>query len=71
MTAYAQAIGATPALPTNTGEMDRLPQDYADMLGCEEVQAWAVEEERDLTVHVATKPRQTLQELWPSLAGRN
>ncbi|MBA3344433.1 MAG: glycosyltransferase family 39 protein [Gemmatimonadales bacterium] len=159
MAAYAQAIGATPALRTNTGQMDQLPQDYADMLGWEEqvatvaevyhalppadraravivggnygeagaidffgprlglpaavspagsywffgpgqkpgevvvtigpsreqliplfesvraaarvVQPWAVEEERDLTVHVATNPRQTLQEIWPSLAGQN
>jgi hypothetical protein len=32
---------------------------------------WAVEEERHLTIHVATGPRTTLQRLWPSLAGRN
>jgi 4-amino-4-deoxy-L-arabinose transferase-like glycosyltransferase len=36
MARYVQAIGATPALRTNTGELDRLPQDYADMLGWEE-----------------------------------
>jgi hypothetical protein len=33
--------------------------------------AWAVEEERRLTVNVGTRPRTTLQRLWPSLAGRN
>jgi len=33
--------------------------------------AWTVEEERNLTVNVATRPRTTLQQLWPSLAGRN
>jgi 4-amino-4-deoxy-L-arabinose transferase-like glycosyltransferase len=32
---------------------------------------WAVEEERDLIINVATGPRTTLQRLWPSLAGRN
>jgi hypothetical protein len=35
MAAYAEAIGATEALRTNTGELERLPQDYADMLGWE------------------------------------
>jgi 4-amino-4-deoxy-L-arabinose transferase-like glycosyltransferase len=159
MAAYVAAIGATPALRTNTGELERLPQDYADMLGWEEqVRAvagayhalpeaerreavilagnygeagaidlfgpklglppavsptgsywffgpgdlpgrtvvligptredlapffdslevaghagdpWAVAEERDLTIFVARRPRQTLQEVWPALAGRN
>jgi 4-amino-4-deoxy-L-arabinose transferase-like glycosyltransferase len=33
--------------------------------------AWAVPEEQSLAVHVATRPRTTLQQLWPSLAGRN
>jgi 4-amino-4-deoxy-L-arabinose transferase and related glycosyltransferases of PMT family len=33
MTEYAHAIGATSALRTNQGQLDRLPQDYADMLG--------------------------------------
>ncbi|MBA3556291.1 MAG: hypothetical protein H0W29_16270 [Gemmatimonadales bacterium] len=33
--------------------------------------AWAVEEERDLTVYVVRKPRRTLQEVWPELAGEN
>jgi 4-amino-4-deoxy-L-arabinose transferase-like glycosyltransferase len=33
--------------------------------------AWAVPEERSLTVHVGTRPRTTLQRLWPELAGRN
>jgi 4-amino-4-deoxy-L-arabinose transferase-like glycosyltransferase len=33
--------------------------------------AWAVPEERSLTIHVGTRPRTTLQQLWPSLAGRN
>ena len=32
---------------------------------------WAVEEERHLTINVATGARRTLQALWPSLAGRN
>jgi len=32
---------------------------------------WTVEEERNLTVNVGTRPRTTLQKLWPSLAGRN
>ncbi len=159
MAEYAQAIGATAALRTNTGEIERLPQDYADMLGWEEqvtavagvyrrlpagdrrraviiagnygeagaldffgprhglpgavspagsywffgpgdlpgevavtigatredlsafydslqtatriTNAWAVEEERDLTVYVVRKPRRTLQEVWPELAGEN
>jgi hypothetical protein len=35
MAAYARAIGATEALRTNTGRVERLPQDYADMLGWE------------------------------------
>lgn len=33
MTAYTDAIGASEANRTNRGEMDKLPQDYADMLG--------------------------------------
>jgi 4-amino-4-deoxy-L-arabinose transferase-like glycosyltransferase len=33
--------------------------------------AWAVPEERSLTVHVGSRARTTLQQLWPSLAGRN
>lgn len=33
--AYASRIGAAPALRTNRGAMDRLPQDLADMLGWE------------------------------------
>ncbi len=32
---------------------------------------WAVAEERDLTIFVARAPRQTLQEVWPALAGRH
>ena len=36
MATYIQAIGATPALRTNSGGVERLPQDYADMLGWEE-----------------------------------
>ena len=32
---------------------------------------WAVEEERDLTIFVARRPRGTLQEVWPTLAQRN
>lgn len=35
MASYARTIGATEALRTNTGELGRLPQDYADMLGWE------------------------------------
>lgn len=159
MARYARAIGATSALRTNTGELGRLPQDYADMLGWEEQTAamarvyralppdqreqavllagnygeagaldffgpryglpgavspagsywffgpgnkpgevtvtigidredlerffdsvapaarvrepWAVEEEQDLTVYLATRPRLTLKQVWPTLAGRN
>jgi hypothetical protein len=159
MASYARTIGATPALRTNTGELGRLPQDYADMLGWEEQTAavsgvyrelapeqreravllagnygeagaldffgpryglpsavspagsywffgpgsksgevtvtigidrsdlerffdsvapaarvrepWAVTEEQDLTIYVATRPRLTLQQIWPTLAGRN
>jgi 4-amino-4-deoxy-L-arabinose transferase-like glycosyltransferase len=32
---------------------------------------WAVEEERRVTINVARGARTTLQQLWPSLAGRN
>ncbi len=32
---------------------------------------WTVEEEQDITVYVCEDPHVTLQELWPSLAGRN
>jgi hypothetical protein len=32
---------------------------------------WAVAEERDLIVLVARRPRRSLQEIWPTLAGRN
>ena len=159
MAAYIEEIGATSALRTNTGELERLPQDYADMLGWEEqVRAvagvyhelpegerreavvlagnygeagaidffgprlglpgavsptgsywffgpgelpgrvavvigpsredlapffdslevagrvrhpWAVAEERDLPIFVARRPHRTLQEIWPTLAGRN
>jgi hypothetical protein len=41
MSSYIQGIGLTAALRTNTGELERLPQDYADMLGWE-AQAEAV-----------------------------
>jgi hypothetical protein len=159
MARYARAIGATAALRTNTGEMDRLPQDYADMLGWEQqvravaeayrrlppgdrelavllganygeagaldffgpryglpdvvspagsfwffgpgtrpgevlvtigidrarleplfdtvetagrvTSPWSVAEERDLKICIARRPHRTLQEIWPSLAGRN
>jgi hypothetical protein len=30
-----------------------------------------VQEERELTVFVARRPRQTLQQVWPTLARRN
>jgi hypothetical protein len=60
MAAYAGAIGASAALRTNTGEMDRLPQDYADMIGWpEQVRAAALvyralpPADRDRTVLVA------------------
>jgi hypothetical protein len=36
MESYIRRIGFTRALRTNTGEYERLPQDYADMLGWEE-----------------------------------
>jgi 4-amino-4-deoxy-L-arabinose transferase-like glycosyltransferase len=159
MARYARAIGATAALRTNTGEAERLPQDFADMIGWEEqvravaavyrslpaadreravlvagnygeagaldffgpryglpavvsptgsywffgpgqkpgdivvaigaervdlqplfraveargrvTSGWSVAEERDLTIFVARGPHRTLQEIWPSLAGRN
>ena len=32
---------------------------------------WSVAEERALTIYVARQPRRTLQQAWPSLAGRN
>jgi hypothetical protein len=159
MAAYTARIGASGANRNNTGGMERLPQDYADMLGWPEQVAavarvyralppekraravvlagnygeagavdfhgpalglpravspagsywffgpgalpgevvvavgvpeaelrrvfrtvapagrvahpWAVAEERDLTLYVAEDPARTLQEVWPSLAGRN
>jgi hypothetical protein len=33
--------------------------------------AWGVPEESDVSIYVSENPRTTLQELWPSLAGRN
>lgn len=159
MAGYAAAIGATPALRTNSGELDRLPQDYADMLGWPEqvaavaevfnalspadreravvladnygeagaidffgprhglpraisaagtywffgpgerpgdiavavgipkeqlrrffrdvklarvsTHAWSVSEERNVPIHVVARPFKSIQEVWPSLAGRN
>ena len=32
---------------------------------------WTVEEERNVPINIGTRPRTTLQRLWPSLAGRN
>jgi hypothetical protein len=32
---------------------------------------WTVEEEQNVPINIGTGPRTTLQELWPSLAGRN
>jgi hypothetical protein len=32
---------------------------------------WAVAEERNLTIFVASGPGSTLQQIWPSLAGQN
>ena len=159
MARYARALGVSAAVRTNTGRLERLPQDFADMLGWEEqVRAvaevyhslppaqrakavvmgdnygeagaldfygpryglpgavsaagsfwffgpgtrpghvvviiggdqedlerffgsvrvarrvsspWSVAEERDPSIYVATKPRTTLQRIWPSLGGRN
>ena len=156
---YALRIGATGSLRTNRGAMDRLPQDFADMLGWEEqAQAlarvvgsltpaerdsavifaanygeagaaefygtkyhlppvvsaagsywffgpgeragtvlitigadsvdvakayddvrpveelrspWSVDEERVVPLIVSRRPKQSLQQLWPSLSGRN
>ncbi len=34
------------------------------------VRPWSVHEERDLPIYLATGPRMTLQQFWPSLAGR-
>ena len=36
MASYADALGVQAAVRTNTGEVESLPQDYADMLGWEE-----------------------------------
>jgi hypothetical protein len=36
MARYSRAMGLTAALRTNTGRLERLPEDYADMLGWEE-----------------------------------
>ncbi len=33
--------------------------------------SWSVAEERELTIYVCRRPHRTLQEVWPSLAGRN
>lgn len=159
MADYTTAIGASEANRTNRGELDRLPQDYADMLGWPEQVAavaevfrglspedrsraivlaanygeagaidfygprlglpnaisptgtywffgpganpgdvavtvgipredlakffadvtevrrsthpWSVSEERDVPINVARRPLHTIQEVWPSLAGRN
>jgi hypothetical protein len=159
MSVYVDALGATTALRTNTGQMERLPQDYADMLGWKDQVAavakiyhalpaehradvvilagnygeagaldlygpryrlpgpvspagsfwffgpgprpgkvvlaigidpgnlagefrsvrevgrvghrWAVAEERNVPITLAVGPRRTLQEVWPSLAGRH
>jgi hypothetical protein len=32
---------------------------------------WGVDEEQDVSVYVCEQPRMTLQQIWPSLAGRN
>jgi hypothetical protein len=159
MAGYTKAIGASEANRTNRGELDRLPQDYADMLGWPEQVAavaevyrglspedrsraiviagnygeagaidfygprlglpnavsatgtywffgpgtkpgdvavtvgippedlqgffaeittvrrfthpWSVSEERDIPINVARRPLHSIQEVWPSLAGRN
>jgi len=159
MASYSLAIGATDALRNNQGELDRLPQDYADMIGWPEQVAevtkvfnslppedksrvvviaanygeagaidyygpklglpqvvsaagtywffgpgdkpgdvaitigieeeslkkffrettlvktvgnpWSVGEERNVPIYVARAPLKTLQQVWPSLAGRN
>jgi hypothetical protein len=159
MAGYVKRIGLTAALRTNTGQLERLPQDYADMLGWEAqaeavgrvyralpeadreravviagnygeagaldffgpryglpgaicpcgsywffgpgdkpgdvavtigpsradlepffdslqvatriTNPWAVQEERELTVFVARRPRKTLQQVWPTLARRD
>jgi hypothetical protein len=159
MADYTTAIGASEANRSNRGELDRLPQDYADMLGWPEQVAavaevfrglsaedrskaiviagnygeagaidfygprlglpnavsaagtywffgpgtrpgevavtvgvppedlkgffaevtpvrrvthpWSVSEERDIPINVARRPLHTIQEVWPSLAGRN
>ena len=39
MARYASAMGLTSAVTTNTGQVEALPQDYADMLGWEEMVA--------------------------------
>jgi hypothetical protein len=159
MSVYIDTLGVTASRKTNTGEVERLPQDYADMLGWREQAAavariyhrlpaehradvvilaanygeagalelygpryrlpppvspagsfwffgpgsrpgkvvlaigvapadlagkfqsvrpvgrvghpWAVAEERNVPIVLAVGPRRTLQEVWPSLAGRH
>ncbi|MGI9079179.1 MAG: ArnT family glycosyltransferase [Gemmatimonadaceae bacterium] len=48
MTAYTNAIGASEANRTNRGELEELPQDYADMLGWPEMVAAVAEVYRAL-----------------------
>ncbi|MDB4910698.1 MAG: hypothetical protein JWO39_1521, partial [Gemmatimonadetes bacterium] len=35
------------------------------------VNDWGVPEESDVSIYVGEHPKATLQEIWPSLAGRN
>ncbi len=53
--AYAERIGATSSLRTNQGVMDRLPQDYADMIGWEEQAQALARAVRSLTPEERTK----------------
>jgi len=32
---------------------------------------WGVPEEQNVSIYVGENPKETLQELWPKLAGRN
>jgi hypothetical protein len=35
------------------------------------IRPWSVQEERENKIYLATQPRMTLQQMWPSLSGRN
>jgi hypothetical protein len=55
--AWAVRVGASQALRTNRGAMDRLPQDFADMLGWPEQSAMLARVLRTLTPEGASRWR--------------